>query len=174
VKQRLLDFLVCPVCGGRFETTLLPNKVMRQLKGQFVPSMWCFLPDTAWGSRLVKIDSSEEHKKTAQAFGWQWTHFTEMYETFENQFLDWIYPIQPEFFKGRFVLMPVAASADRYYAAQFGSQSHWVDISKAVDIFPECGASTQRSHCSSRYSESPVSPANIHLYLLYRRAAPLT
>ena len=41
---------------------------------------------------------------TAENFGWQWQHFTHEDEGYAAQFLGWIAPVAPEFFRGKLVL----------------------------------------------------------------------
>ena len=41
---------------------------------------------------------------TADAFGYEWTHFTELEDTYETEFLDWIHPVGKDFFSGKLVL----------------------------------------------------------------------
>jgi len=46
----------------------------------------------------------EEKAATAENFGWQWQHFTHEDEHYAEQFLGWIAPVEPEFFRGKLVL----------------------------------------------------------------------
>lgn len=45
-----------------------------------------------------------EKAATAENFGWQWQHFTHEDELYAEQFLGWIAPVRPEFFKDQLVL----------------------------------------------------------------------
>jgi ubiquinone/menaquinone biosynthesis C-methylase UbiE len=42
--------------------------------------------------------------RTALSFGYEWQRFPEMYAEWEKQFLDYMQPHNPEFFKGKKVL----------------------------------------------------------------------
>jgi SAM-dependent methyltransferase len=54
----------------------------------------------------VEQPLSGKNVQTTDAFGWQWQKFRKVSDlaTYEAQFLDWIYPIEPEFFKEKVVL----------------------------------------------------------------------
>jgi len=53
---------------------------------------------------LPRSDEVEAAKAaTAAGFGWKWQHFTKRYK-YEQQFIGWIAPVTPEFFKDKIVL----------------------------------------------------------------------
>ena len=55
--------------------------------------------------RFAELDSVAADKAaTAANFGWQWQHFTQEDENYDQQFLGWIAPVAPEFFKDKLVL----------------------------------------------------------------------
>lgn len=85
--------------------------------------------------RLVPQDLEEQQRKTASAFGWQWQHFVEMHPEFEAQFLDWVHPLDPEFFRGKRVLdAGCGIGRHAYYAASYGaSEVVAIDLSEAVE-----------------------------------------
>ena len=47
---------------------------------------------------------ARDKQATAENFGWQWRHFTEEDERYAEQFLGWIAPVTPEFFRDKIVL----------------------------------------------------------------------
>ena len=51
---------------------------------------------------LAEVESDK--RATAEGFGWQWQHFTQEDARYAEQFLGWITPVTPEFFKGKVVL----------------------------------------------------------------------
>ena len=85
--------------------------------------------------RLVPSDLEAQQRKTASAFGWQWQHFVEMHPEFEKQFLDWVYPLEPEFFQEKRVLdAGCGIGRHAYYAASYGaSEVVAIDLSGAVE-----------------------------------------
>ncbi|MDQ3219368.1 MAG: methyltransferase domain-containing protein [Acidobacteriota bacterium] len=107
MKEKLLDLLACPTCGGDLllayaskydgkeiiEGVLTCKKCGREYKVvRGVP-------------RFVDFAKIEEDKaETAQNFGWQWTHFTQEDAKYSEQLLGWLQPVKPEFFSGKIVL----------------------------------------------------------------------
>lgn len=107
MKERLLDLLACPICGGDIllayasqyegqeiiEGVLTCKKCTREYKvARGVPRF----------ADLAKVE--EDKAETAENFGWQWTHFTQEDPKYVDQFLGWIQPVKPSFFKGKVVL----------------------------------------------------------------------
>lgn len=140
MKNRLLNLIVCPACSGKLN---ISNVAQIQEEEIIEGNLICSACDKQYPISkgvprlLLNFDSSDsrEHERTASAFGWQWTHFTEMYDTFEMQFLDWIKPIPPEFFKDK-IVMDAGCGIGRhtYYASQYDSKEViGVDLSDAVD-----------------------------------------
>jgi SAM-dependent methyltransferase len=55
--------------------------------------------------RFADPDQVEGDKRaTAENFGWQWQHFTQEDARYADQFLGWIAPVTPEFFRDKAVL----------------------------------------------------------------------
>jgi SAM-dependent methyltransferase len=85
--------------------------------------------------RLVAGEVSREQEATAEAFGYEWTHFSQLEATYEDEFLDWIKPIGKDFFQGK-VVLDGGCGKGRHAAlsAAFGaSEVIGIDISDAVD-----------------------------------------
>lgn len=107
MKEKLIDLLACPTCGGDIllayaskyddneviEGVLTCKKCTREYKVvRGVP-------------RFVDLTKIEEDKaETAENFGWQWTHFTQEDARYSEQFLGWLQPVEKEFFAGKVVL----------------------------------------------------------------------
>ena len=107
MKEKLIDLLACPICGGDIslasaskyeekeiiEGVLTCGKCTREYKVvRGVPRF----------AELEKVESDKA--ETAANFGWQWTHFTQEDEKYAEQFLGWLQPVKPEFFKDKIVL----------------------------------------------------------------------
>ncbi len=85
---------------------------------------------------LVDLRVSDLQAKTAEAFGWQWQHFSELHSEYEAQFLDWIRPLDSSFFEGKLVL-DAGCGTGRHavLAARFGSSRVIAfDFSDAVEV----------------------------------------
>ena len=85
--------------------------------------------------RLLPEAFSEEQRATADAFGYEWTHFSDLEDTYEAEFLDWIHPIGRDFFENKLVL-DGGCGKGRHVAlsAAFGAADVvGIDLSDAVD-----------------------------------------
>jgi SAM-dependent methyltransferase len=85
--------------------------------------------------RLLDGAVSQEQEATADAFGYEWTHFSQLEATYEDEFLDWIKPVGKAFFRDRIVLDGGCGKGRHAaLAAAFGAKDViGVDISDAVD-----------------------------------------
>ena len=86
--------------------------------------------------RFASLDEVEEEKAaTAAGFGWQWQHFTQADDKYEQQFLGWIAPVTPEFFQDKIVLEGGCGKGRHtQLAAQWGAREViGVDLSAAVE-----------------------------------------
>jgi SAM-dependent methyltransferase len=134
MKKRLLEDLVCPVSSDPLR--LEPASEVHDIdSGELV----CAGCDRRWPirngvPRLVPPDLEEQQRKTSSAFGWQWQHFSELHPEFEAQFLDWIHPITPDFFRDKRVLdAGCGTGRHAYLAASYGAQEVVaLDLSEAV------------------------------------------
>jgi SAM-dependent methyltransferase len=82
---------------------------------------------------------SRAASRTAEAFGYEWLNFTEMHEEYKEQFLDWIKPLNSDFFKGK-IVMDAGCGMGRhtYFSSEFGSKFVvGVDISESIKIARE-------------------------------------
>lgn len=107
MKEKLLDLLACPTCGGdillayasKYDEKEIIEGVLTCRKCEREYKIVRGVP------RFVDLSKIEEDKaETAENFGWQWTHFTQEDTKYSEQFLGWLQPVKPEFFKDRIVL----------------------------------------------------------------------
>ena len=82
---------------------------------------------------LAEVASDKQ--ATAENFGWQWLHFTQEDTRYAEQFLGWIAPVTPEFFRGKVVLEGGCGKGRHtQLAAQWGAQDVvGIDLSVAVE-----------------------------------------
>lgn len=98
--------------------------------------------------RLVPPDLPVELRRTADAFGWQWRHFVEMHDQYEEQFLDWINPLGPAAFEGADVLdAGCGIGRHAFFAAKYGAHNVVaLDLSAAVETARENLAEAPTAH----------------------------
>lgn len=134
MKRTLLEDLVCPLSSDplRLESVEQDEVDTGELVCTGCAARW---PVRNGVPRLVPPDLEVQQRRTAAAFGWQWQHFTEMHPEFEAQFLDWLYPIGPEFFRGKRVLdAGCGIGRHAYFAAAYGASGvAALDLSEAVE-----------------------------------------
>ncbi len=136
MKARIVGYLACPDCEGGL--ILASDKVdgSEIIRGSLRCSRCSHVYVIQGGiPRLLPQTLSPEKRRTAQAFGWQWRHFVEMHAQYEAQFLDWIWPIEPAFFKDKFVLDGgCGIGRHAYFAAGYGAREVvGMDLSDAVE-----------------------------------------
>lgn len=93
-------------------------------------------PITGGIPRFANLEEAESDKQaTAAGFGWQWTHFTHEDEHYAEQFLGWIQPVKPEFFRDKIVLEGGCGKGRHtLLAAEWGAREViGIDLSVAVE-----------------------------------------
>jgi SAM-dependent methyltransferase len=135
MKRQLVADLACPLTADALEL-VADTEGEEVLEGELVctgcGARW---PVRGGIPRLVPPELVEQQSKTADAFGWQWQHFTEMHDEFEAQFLDWLHPLDAEFFRTKRVL-DAGCGTGRHaqFAAAYGARDVFaVDLSVAVE-----------------------------------------
>ena len=69
-------------------------------------------------------------EKTVASFGFEWTKFPDVFSEYERSFLDYIAPVDKEFFKGKLVLdAGCGAGRHAFFAARYGARVIAVDSS---------------------------------------------
>lgn len=149
MKPRLLDLLACPLCHGGLDLEAGRREGDEVLEGR-LECRACHQGYPLLGGipRLLPPDIGVEQERTQQAFGWQWRHFVEMHPEFEEQFLDWIHPLRPEFFAGKLVLdAGCGIGRHAYFAARYGAREVVaMDLSAAVETARETLAGLPNAH----------------------------
>jgi len=134
MKAELLADLVCPVSSEPLELDMERGDDVETAE------LVCTGCGLRWQirkgiPRLVPPDLVEQQLETAHAFGWQWQHFSEMHPEFEAQFLDWLHPITPDFFRDKRVLdAGCGTGRHAYFAATYDAgEVVALDLSAAVE-----------------------------------------
>jgi SAM-dependent methyltransferase len=107
LKEALKQYLCCPSCLG---TITIASVARREQEEIIEGQLSCAACARTWPvvrgvPRFAKVEAVQYDKAaTAASFGWQWQHFTQTDEKYEQQFLGWIAPVTPEFFEDKVVL----------------------------------------------------------------------
>jgi SAM-dependent methyltransferase len=137
VKPRLLDLLACPDCAAALALRGAPVETEGEIVSGELECRSCSRTYAIRGGvpRLLPQGLSTIEERTSAAFGWQWREFVELYDQYEEQFLDWIHPIQPDFFRGKLVLDAGCGNGRHaHYAARYGARDVVaMDLSQAVE-----------------------------------------
>lgn len=137
MKETLNQYLSCPACERALEVSATEREGNEIITGVIrcssCPRDW---PIVRGVPRFAAIDQVEQDKAaTAEKFGWQWQHFTQFDERYEEQFLAWIAPVTKDFFKDKVVLEGGCGKGRHtQLAAQFGARDViGIDLSAAVE-----------------------------------------
>jgi SAM-dependent methyltransferase len=109
----------------------------------------CSFPITGGIPRFANLAEVESDKHaTAENFGWQWKHFTHQDARYAEQFLGWIAPVTPEFFRDKVVLEGGCGKGRHtLLAAQWGAREViGVDLSEAVETAFAATRSVPNAH----------------------------
>ncbi len=138
MKERLLQYLLCPSCGGKIDFSSIDEHesgevISGQLSCASCAKGWPILRGVP---RFAELDQVEADKAaTAANFGWQWQHFTQSDEKYDQQFLGWIAPVEKQFFKDKVVLEGGCGKGRHtQLAARWGARDVvGIDLSSAVE-----------------------------------------
>jgi len=137
LKQRLLSYLVCPTCEAPLDLSVAKTEDGEIIEGELrCTSCPRSFPITAGIPRFANLEHVESDKRaTAAGFGWQWQHFTQEDERYAEQFLGWIAPVTPEFFRDQIVLEGGCGKGRHtQLAARWGARDViGIDLSIAVE-----------------------------------------
>jgi SAM-dependent methyltransferase len=107
MRLTLLDYIVCPKCQKRFELKILTQHGDHIMEG----SLQCEGCGTSYAIQegiprlLDQHTIDQRNKTTAERFGQEWEDFDFIdIQRYTQQFLDWIFPVQSEFFYNKLIL----------------------------------------------------------------------
>ncbi len=107
MKESLLRLLACPDCAGEIILTEVEKRDRAEILFGKLRCAVCAreFPIVRGVPRFANLAEIEKDKaETAENFGWQWTNFTQQDERYNEQFLGWLKPVQPEFFENKTIL----------------------------------------------------------------------
>jgi len=138
MKEKLLDLLACPSCGGDILLAYASKYLDREIIEAVLTCKKC---DREYKvergiPRFAALDKIEQDKAdTAENFGWQWTHFTQEDKLYADQFLGWLQPVKKEFFERKIVLEGGCGKGRHTtLAANWGAKEViGIDLSAAVE-----------------------------------------
>jgi len=128
---------VCPSCDGPLQISVQRVEDLEIIEGALrCDACARSFPIHAGVPRFADLAEVESDKRaTAANFGWQWQHFTHEDERYAEQFLGWIAPVTPEFFRDKVVLEGGCGKGRHtQLAARWGARDVvGVDLSGAVE-----------------------------------------
>ena len=107
MKRTLLDYLACPSCGGDINLQSITEEDGSEILSGTLLCSSCHktFPILRGIPRFADMKQIEADKQaTAEKFGWSWQQFSHEDKKYEAQFLGWIAPVTPDFFRGKVVL----------------------------------------------------------------------
>jgi len=140
MRMALLEILRCPACGSVLRPALpLPGGDDLQDGRLDCPGGHRFPVVRGIPRLLVEGNGAADafarlQRQTRRSFGYQWTAFHAMVETFREDFFNYIHPVGPAFFPGKRGLdAGCGFGRHAYYAAEFGAEIVAVDFSDAIE-----------------------------------------
>src|ERR1044072_6497739 len=133
-----MKYLCCPDCSGDLELRATEVDVSEIMQGVLA----CVACDRQFPivrgiPRFASLNEVDAEKKaTAENFGWSWQEVSHEDEKYDEQFLGWISPVKPYFFKNK--LVPQDGFGKGRYtlrAAKWGARDvDAVNLSHAVEV----------------------------------------
>ena len=135
MKQELLDMLACPHCGGELVLSATAHDGAEIMEG----ALRCGACNRSYpitrGIPRFAQEMLDVEAQTAEAFGYEWTNYSELAQRYKQQFLDWVKPVSPDFFKDKWILEGGCGKGRHSaLAAEFGARGIVaMDLSQAVE-----------------------------------------
>jgi SAM-dependent methyltransferase len=138
MKERLLQYLICPRCGGAIDLVSAQQKEDQEImEGSLrCRGCSCLFSIERGVPRFAELSKVEAEKAaTASSFGWSWRHFNHYDDKYAEQFLGWIAPVRPDFFRDKIVLEGGCGKGRHtQLVARWGARDVvGVDLSEAVE-----------------------------------------
>ena len=137
MEKNFLKILVCPKCKSELSLKIQLVDKEEVISGFLLCSNCKRVYPIINSIPRMLLDEfivDERQRKTQKSFGYQWIQFSEMVIDFKENFLNYIYPVKEDFFKGKLGLDAGCGFGRHIFnAANFGAEMVGMDISKAID-----------------------------------------
>lgn len=135
MKERALPYLACPHCGGDLALEVMHREALEIITGTLTCSGCKNAFAIQRGVPRFAVDVGAVEQQTADAFGYEWTRYSELADRYRQQLLDWLHPVNADFFRGKAVLEGGCGKGRHTaLAAEFGAKDIVsLDLSIAVD-----------------------------------------
>jgi len=139
MKEKLLQYLACPSCGGSISLKRVEEKDGIEILEGALACAECarLFPIIRGIPRFAELANVEKEKQaTAEKFGWSWQTFSQEDAKYADEFLGWIAPVRSEFFKDKVVLEGGCGKGRHTHrVAGWGAREIIaVDLSAAVEV----------------------------------------
>jgi len=135
MKEAALEFLACPDCNSDLHVVVTRREGTEIMEGALGCRNCSLEYPIVRGVPRFAGEIGEVEQRTAAAFGYEWTNYSELAERYRQQFLDWLKPVDADFIRGKTVLEG-GCGKGRHTAltAEFGARAVVsIDLSDAVD-----------------------------------------
>lgn len=135
MKQRALEYLACPQCHGDLSLEAASHSGHDVMEGTLTCTSCHHVYAIRHGIPRFATDVGEVEERTAEAFGYEWTRYSELADRYRQQYLDWLRPVTADFFRGKVVLEGGCGKGRHTaLAAEFGAKDIVaMDLSQAVE-----------------------------------------
>jgi len=139
MKERLLEYLICPSCAGSIQLRSVAQREGIEIIAGELECVGCQrrFEILRGVPRFADLENIEAEKQaTADKFGWSWQEFSHEDAKYDEEFLGWIAPVRPDFFQGKAVLEGGCGKGrhTRRVAGWGARDIVAVDLSAAVEV----------------------------------------
>jgi SAM-dependent methyltransferase len=136
LKRTLVSLLICPNCRKNLDVRA-DSSVGAEIMEGLLLCLHCdsSFPITRGIPRFLTKGLDAGQRATADAFGYEWTHYSKLTDADKREFLDWISPLTAADFEDRAVLDAGCGKGRHIFlAAQFNARTVvGIDLSDAVE-----------------------------------------
>lgn len=137
MKQSLLNYIGCLSCQSELKLIDATEEDGEIMSGNLVcEKCQKKFPIVGGIPRLLPESLSLDKQETASGFGYSWKAFSHIDPIYEQQFLDWVSPVNKEFFKDKLILDAGCGKGRHCWcSARFGAKEViGIDLSEAVEV----------------------------------------